>query len=265
MAAQPLGPAAAAALRLDRLEHRRHVARIVAGARHDLRAQSVGLTFVLAAVFRNAAPNPNSADRQDLTSVPPRIAPAICPIIEPTWYVVALPACAVPCRSATWLISCASTPAISPSFLAAWIIPRLTYIGPPGSANALRSLTLTTSNEYRNCGCRNSAGMFSRAAPPHDRRSRRCHRRSRSEAVATSREASRPGLTSSSTDIVFGCNDLVWPKTSETDVKSATTVAAARAERCDSSLKHNLAFKQGTCQLRLFDTPAGFPARSSSF
>ena len=46
--AQPLRSARPALL-LDRLEHVRHVARIVAGARHDLRAFEVGLPFVLAA------------------------------------------------------------------------------------------------------------------------------------------------------------------------------------------------------------------------
>ena len=45
----------------------------------------------------------------------------------------------------TWLISCAMTPATSPSVLAASIMPRLTNIGPPG-ANALMSRTFTTSN-----------------------------------------------------------------------------------------------------------------------
>ena len=51
VAAHPLR-AAAAALRLDRLEHVGHLARVVAGARHDLRAQEVGLPLVLAAVLQ---------------------------------------------------------------------------------------------------------------------------------------------------------------------------------------------------------------------
>ena len=37
--------------------------------------------------------------------------------------------------------------------------PRLTNIGPPGSANALISLTFTTLNVYLNSGCRSSAGI----------------------------------------------------------------------------------------------------------
>ena len=50
MAAQPLGPAVATLL-LNGLEHVREIARIVSGARHDLHADNVGLTLVLAAVF----------------------------------------------------------------------------------------------------------------------------------------------------------------------------------------------------------------------
>src|SRR5712692_8354797 len=46
--AQPLRSARPALL-LDGLEHARHVARIVAGARHDLRALEVRLLFELAA------------------------------------------------------------------------------------------------------------------------------------------------------------------------------------------------------------------------
>ena len=51
VAAQPLR-AAAAALLLDRLEHVGHLARVVPGARHDLRAHQVGLPLVLAAVLQ---------------------------------------------------------------------------------------------------------------------------------------------------------------------------------------------------------------------
>ena len=58
----------------------------------------------------------------------------------------ALLACAVPCRRTTWLSSWAITPATSPSVCAASIMPRLTNIGPPGSANALISRTFTGSN-----------------------------------------------------------------------------------------------------------------------
>ena len=61
----------------------------------------------------------------------------------PTAYGVALVCCAVPWRSATWLSSCAMTPATSPSLCAFSIIPRLMNIGPPGSANALISFTFT--------------------------------------------------------------------------------------------------------------------------
>src|SRR6266545_8018447 len=48
MIAQPLRPAGPAACR-DDLEHVRHVLRIVAGARHDLRAFGVGLALVFTA------------------------------------------------------------------------------------------------------------------------------------------------------------------------------------------------------------------------
>ena len=51
MAAHPLRPAAALGLRLDGLEHPPEVARVVPRARHDLRAQQVGLLLVLAAVL----------------------------------------------------------------------------------------------------------------------------------------------------------------------------------------------------------------------
>ena len=74
-----------------------------------------------------------------LPAAPPTMAPRIWPAIAPIWNFCALVACAVPCRSATCAISCAITPATSPSFFAASIMPRLRNIGPPGSANALIS------------------------------------------------------------------------------------------------------------------------------
>ena len=55
---------------------------------------------------------------------------------------------AVPCRSSTCASSCAITPTTSPSDDAAANMPRLTNIGPPGSANALISFTFTGVNEY---------------------------------------------------------------------------------------------------------------------
>ena len=81
-----------------------------------------------------------------LPAVPPTIAPRIWPAIAPIWNFWPLVACAVPWRSATCAISCAMTPAISPSVFAASIMPRLRNIGPPGSAKALISFWLTTSN-----------------------------------------------------------------------------------------------------------------------
>ena len=45
--AEPFGTAAAAAFALDRAEHVRQIARVVTGAREDLRAEDVGLGFVL--------------------------------------------------------------------------------------------------------------------------------------------------------------------------------------------------------------------------
>ncbi len=72
MAAQPLGAARARFL-LDRFEHPPEVARVVAGARHDLRAEEIRLLLVVAAVlehrraeaeaaaFRNHLP-PTAAD-----------------------------------------------------------------------------------------------------------------------------------------------------------------------------------------------------------
>jgi hypothetical protein len=49
---------AAAPLRFDRLEHVRHLARVVPGARHDLRAQHVGLRFIFAAVLQEVRAEP---------------------------------------------------------------------------------------------------------------------------------------------------------------------------------------------------------------
>ena len=65
MIAQPLRSAGAALL-LDRLEHVRHVARVVAGARHDLRALEVGLLLVLAAEpqERRAEPELRALERR---------------------------------------------------------------------------------------------------------------------------------------------------------------------------------------------------------
>ncbi len=69
------------------------------------------------------------------------------PASAPSWKPCALVAFAVPCRSSTWLSSCAMTPTTSPSECAESIIPRLMNIGPPGSANALISFTFTGVNE----------------------------------------------------------------------------------------------------------------------
>ena len=58
------------------------------------------------------------------------------------------------------------TPATSPSFFAASIMPRLRNIGPPGSANALISFWLTTSKrvaEFRVPELRGNAGDQPRA------------------------------------------------------------------------------------------------------
>ena len=79
-----------------------------------------------------------------LPAVPPTIAPSTWPAIAPIWNFSPLVAWAVPWRSVTWLISCAITPAISPSSRAASSMPRLRNIGPPGSANALISFWFTT-------------------------------------------------------------------------------------------------------------------------
>ena len=97
---------------------------------------------------RNAVPSPNCVPcATALPTLPPMMEPTTAPSSVPISYFVALVAWAVPCRSATWLSSWAITLATSPSVCAASIIPRLTYIGPPGSANALISRTLTTWNE----------------------------------------------------------------------------------------------------------------------
>src|SRR5580765_2591546 len=58
------------------------------------------------------------------------------------------------------------TPATSPSLRAASIIPRLTNIGPPGSAKALISRTFTTSKEYLNSECWRLAGIAETSLRP---------------------------------------------------------------------------------------------------
>ncbi len=59
MAAQPFRCSAAATLRLDRLKHVGHVARVVPRARHDLRAKQVGLPLVVAAVSEERSSKAN--------------------------------------------------------------------------------------------------------------------------------------------------------------------------------------------------------------
>ena len=58
------------------------------------------------------------------------------------------------------------TPATSSSVRAACSMPRCRNIGPPGSAKALISRRLTTSNEYRNAGCANRAGTAATSRRP---------------------------------------------------------------------------------------------------
>ena len=50
---------AATALLLDGLEHARHLARVVAGARHHLRTEEVGLALVFAAVLQEVGAEPD--------------------------------------------------------------------------------------------------------------------------------------------------------------------------------------------------------------
>ena len=126
-------------------------ARVVAGPRHDLRAEEVRLLLVVAAVaeqqraetelgaFRDVpaqlAADDRAADRAgDLAELQPRV--------------LGLRPFAVPCRSSTRDSSCAITPATSASSAAASNMPRCTNIGPPGSANALMSFRFTGVNEY---------------------------------------------------------------------------------------------------------------------
>ena len=67
VAAQPLRPAAARLL-LDGLEHAAEIARVVAGARHDLRAEEIGLLLVVAAVLEHRrAETELAALRDDLS------------------------------------------------------------------------------------------------------------------------------------------------------------------------------------------------------
>src|SRR5918993_3010118 len=193
----------------------------------------------MSASFSNARPN-----RRKLTpipnwlpwdttapAVPPMIAPRIWPATAPIWYFWALLACAVPCRSATWAISWAITPTTSPSVFAASIIPRFTYIGPPGNANALISFKSMTLKLYSNSGCRRSAGIVSTSRSPssstyEDTRS------SRSTGIcrSTSTDASRPSLMSSAGSyLFFGAFTRVCA--SDCVAKTATRARTARGRR----------------------------------
>ena len=81
MAAHPLRPAAAR-LALDRLEHAGELARVVAGARHDLRAEQVGLLLEVAAVPQQQRAEPELAALRDAAPAPPpTTAPPIAPAI----------------------------------------------------------------------------------------------------------------------------------------------------------------------------------------
>ena len=153
MAAHPLRAAPAAALRLalDRLEHAGERARVVAGPRHDLRAEQIRLLLEVAAVSQQQRAEAELAalrDGRSRRAADHRAAdaPAIWPSCSQGF--CAFDALAVPCRSSTWDSSCAITPTTSPSAAAASNMPRWTNIGPPGSANALISFRFTGVNEY---------------------------------------------------------------------------------------------------------------------
>ena len=127
-------------------------ARVVAGPRHDLRAEEVRLLLVVAAVAEQQRAETELGAFRDVVppSSPPTTAPPTAPAIWPScshgfW---AFDAFAVPCRSSTRDSSCAITPATSASSAAASNMPRCTNIGPPGSANALMSFRFTGVNEY---------------------------------------------------------------------------------------------------------------------
>src|SRR5216110_1894545 len=64
MIAEPLRTAGSALL-FNRLEHVRHVARVVSGARHDLRSLDVGLPLVLAAESQESGPEAELGSLRD--------------------------------------------------------------------------------------------------------------------------------------------------------------------------------------------------------
>ena len=187
---------------------------------------------------RNAAPSPNWVPcAMALPVRPPTIAPSTAPTSVPTSYGVAFVACAVPCRSATWLISCAMTPATSPSLLAASIIPRLTYIGPPGSANALISRTLTTLNVYWNSGCCWPDGIpCTRRLPMSDTYDVTASSRRIGSCCSTCSAASRPSWTSCFVVYLFlGGLMTVCAARTCTDTSAATTAEVKRDTRIRGS------------------------------
>ena len=112
-------------------------------------------------------PRPNCDPCEIASPQPPPItAPAIAPAIAPIWNFLALVALAVPWRSSTWASSWAITPATSPSAVAASNIPRLTNIGPPGSAKALISFRFTGVKEYSKTGWLSSRGATATSRSP---------------------------------------------------------------------------------------------------
>src|ERR1044071_9084093 len=91
--------------------------------RHLVRHHTSALAFALRCVDHSPIEQHRTAGQCERVVL--LLAPSTCPAIAPIWNFSPLVACAVPWRSATCDISCAITPAISPSVLEASIIPRL--------------------------------------------------------------------------------------------------------------------------------------------
>ena len=147
MAAQPLRRRAVAFL-LNRLEHVRQVARVVAGPRHQLRAEQVRLLLVFAAYF-------SSHMRTELRSLGNRLTPTAADHragngsrqrTELESLRLGRVRRAVPKEDVRQFVG---HHADDFAFGVGRVEHALTNIGPPGSANALMSFRFTGVNDAR--------------------------------------------------------------------------------------------------------------------
>src|SRR3982751_216275 len=162
--------------------------------------------------------------------IAPPTEPAICPSCSHGF--CAFDAFAVPWRSSTCDSSWAITPTTSASTAAASNMPRLTNIGPPGSAKALISFRFTGVNEYSYCGSFSSAGAAATRRSPSEARYFLIRSSSMiGYCLRTSAAASRPSSTSClGVYLFFGGFTTVCAPSAVID---AQTIAASVTEPAD--------------------------------